>query len=162
MEESAVAERRRSMFTDLILAIFHHLLMFALLAVLVIEIVLVRPGISEAQLRRVSALDSSYGGIAGLILIVGFLRAFLGIKGPDFYLENPWFWAKIAAFLAVGALSVAPTMQILSWRGELRRNPAFSPDRGEVQKARRFMHLEAMVFVLIPIFAALMARAYGL
>jgi putative membrane protein len=162
MVESVATERRRPMLTDLILAIFHHLLMFLLLAVLVMEIMLVRPGMSAAQLKRVSALDSSYGGIAGLILVVGFLRVFLGIKGPDFYLENPWFWAKIAAFLVVGALSVAPTMQMLSWRGELRRNPAFSPDPDEVQKAKRFMHLKAMVFILIPIFAALMARAYGL
>lgn len=150
------------MLTDLILAIFHHLLMFSLLAVLVMEIMLVRPGLSTAQLRRVSALDSSYGGIAGLILVVGFLRVFFGIKGPDFYLENPFFWAKIAAFLVVGALSVAPTMQILSWRGEQRKNPGFLPDPGEIQKARRFMHMEAVVFILIPIFAALMARAYGL
>ena len=33
---------------------------------------------------------------------------------------------------------------------------------GEVQNVKRFMHLDGFVFILVPIFAAMMARGYGL
>jgi putative membrane protein len=150
------------MFTDLILAIAHHLLMFALLAILVAELMMTRPGMTTARLLRLGRLDASYGTIAGLILLVGFARVFFGIKGPDFYLPNPVFWAKIAAFLLVGVLSIAPTLRIIAWRGRLKLEPGFLPDRDELNNVRRYMHMQAVVFVLIPIFAALMARGYGL
>jgi putative membrane protein len=149
------------MLTDLILAILHHLLMFTLVAVLVAEIMLVRPEITTAHLRRVEQLDAAYGAAAGLILVVGFGRVFLGLKGAEFYLTNPVFWAKIAAFLVVGLLSVPPTLRILGWRAQRRQNPDFTPAITEVRAIRRFMHWEAAVFVLIPIFAAMMARGYG-
>jgi putative membrane protein len=149
------------MAVDLILAIAHHLLMFALLAVLVMELTLVRPGLAADRLVRVGGLDLAYGSIAGLILVVGFARVFLGLKGPEYYLGNVFFWAKIAAFLLVGLLSIPPTLRILAWRGRMRGDAGFSPPADEISTVRRYMHLEAMVFVLIPIFAALMARYSG-
>jgi putative membrane protein len=150
------------MLTDLILAMAHHLLMFALLAVLVAELIMARPGITTTRLVRLGRLDASYGTIAGLILLVGFARVFFGIKGPDFYLPNPIFWAKIAAFLLVGVLSIVPTLRIFAWRGRLKLEPDFLPGHEELRNVRRYLHMEAAVFVLIPIFAALMARGYGL
>ena len=75
--------------TDLILAILHHLLAFALLAILVAEMVIVRPGLAGADLSKLKILDRWYGISAGLILIIGALRVAYGIKGPDFYLPNP-------------------------------------------------------------------------
>jgi len=150
------------MLTDLILAIVHHLLIFALVAVLVMELMLVRPEISNAQVRYVGRLDIAYGAIAGLILVVGFGRVFYGAKGADFYLHNWVFWAKIAAFLAVGVLSAPPTLRILRWRSAAQADRNYRPPSAEVLTVRRFMHYEAMVFVLIPVFAALMARGYGL
>ena len=80
---------------------------------------------------------------------------------PDFYLSNPFFWAKIAAFLAVALLSLPPTLRFLAWRARLRTEPDFIPPAAEIRKMRLFMHMEATVFVLIPVFAALMARGYG-
>jgi putative membrane protein len=66
------------MFTDLILAIFHHLLMFTLVAVLVAEIMLIRPEMTTAHVHRVGQLDAAYGAVAGLILVVGFSRVCFG------------------------------------------------------------------------------------
>ena len=99
---------------------------------------------------------------AVLILLVGFARVFLGAKGSAFYLENPVFWAKIAAFAVVGLLSIAPTIAILKWRRQARTDPAFAPSGSEVAKVRKIMLAELLVFALIPIFAAAMARGYGL
>jgi len=150
------------MLTDLLLAIAHFLLIFALLAILVTEMVTIRPSMTRNQLFYVARLDIAYGIIAGLILVVGFGRVFFGIKGAGFYLPNPIFWAKIAAFLIVGLLSIPPTMKIIRWRIAAEGDAGYVPPADEVRAVRRFMHAESMVFFTIPIFAALMARGYGL
>src|SRR5829696_670517 len=115
------------MLTDLLLAIAHHLLIFALLAVLVMQIALMKPGLDAALLSRIVRLDMAYGVIAGVIIVVGFARVFFGLKGPEYYLANHFFWAKIAAFVAVGLLSVAPTIRIRGWWAQARARPSFSP-----------------------------------
>lgn len=147
--------------TDLVLAVAHHLLMFALLTVLVMEMMLVRPEMTSTQVVRVGRLDIAYGATAGLILVVGFGRVFFGLKGWDHYFANLFFWAKIAAFLTVAALSIPPTMRIIAWRAAVRANANFRPQSSEIRTVRGYIHWEAVVFVLIPIFAALMARGYG-
>ncbi|MEJ0097075.1 MAG: DUF2214 family protein [Bauldia sp.] len=58
------------MLTDLLLAIAHFLLIFALLAILVTEMVTIRPTMTRSQLFYVARLDIAYGIIAGLILVV--------------------------------------------------------------------------------------------
>jgi putative membrane protein len=98
---------------DLVLAILHHLLILSLAGLLSIEIALVQPGVGGAKLKTL-------GATAGLILVVGFSRVYWGAKGPAFYLENPVFWAKIAAFAVVGLLSILPTIAILKWASRPR------------------------------------------
>jgi putative membrane protein len=148
--------------SDLVLAILHHLLILSLAGLLAVERVLVRPGLSGAHLGILGKMDAAYGATAGLILVVGFSRVYWGAKGPAFYLENPVFWAKIAAFAVVGVLSIWPTVAILKWRKQAKADPAFTPSAGEVAKVRRVLILELLVFALIPVFAAAMARGYGL
>jgi len=149
------------MLTDLLLAIAHHLLIFGLAAVLVAEMILVRPQMSTADAAKVARIDIAFGVLAGLILLVGFGRVYFGLKGPDTYWSNIFFHAKLGAFLLVGVLSIWPTVQFIRWRAAIRRDAAFIPPPAEVEKARRFIHLELVVFFLIPVFAALMARGYG-
>jgi putative membrane protein len=147
---------------DLVLAILHHLLILSLAGLMLAGFVLVRPGVSGGALKALGGIDASYGGAAVLILIVGFGRVYLGAKGADTYLHNPVFWAKIAAFAAVGLLSIQPTIAILKWRKAAAADPAFVPSGAEVAKVRKVMLAELLVFALIPIFAAAMARGYGL
>jgi len=150
------------MLTDLLLAIAHHVLIFALFGLLVTEMVTIRPTMGAAAVRYVAKLDIAFGVVAALVLIVGFCRVFFGIKGAGFYLPNPLFWAKIASFAAVGLLSIQPTLQILRWRRAAGDGDDFRPAAAEVKTVRRFMHYEGLAFVAILVFAALMARGYGL
>lgn len=150
------------MLIDLVLAIAHHLLMFALVAVLVTELMLIRPDMTAAQVLRVSRIDASYGALAASILLVGIGRVVFGLKGWEYYAGNLFFWAKMAAFLAVAILSIPPTMRIVAWRRTAGTDAEFRPLAAEVAAVRAFMHREAVAFVLIPIFAALMARGYPL
>jgi putative membrane protein len=71
------------------------------------------------------------------------------------------FWAKIAAFGAVGLLSIRPTMRIAAWQKLLKADAAFVPQQDDIARLRRFMLAEVHVFALIPVFAAAMARGVG-
>ena len=146
------------MTTDLVLAILHHIAVFNLFALLMIEGVLLKPGMGPVEVARVSKIDAAYGIMAGVVLAVGVLRVLYGIKGWTYYEANPWFWAKMACFAAVALVSIAPTMRFVGWRRRLRADPAFAPDGREVAAARLLVRLQALFFVLILVFAATMAR----
>lgn len=148
--------------TDLLLAIVHHLIVFGLAAVLAAELALMRSStMSPSTVRLLGRFDFFYGMLAMAILVVGFIRVWYGAKGPDFYMHNHAFWAKIAAFAVVGLISIKPTMRILAWQKSLKENAAFVPTLPEIAKLRRWLLIELHVFALIPIFAAMMARGVG-
>ena len=149
------------MYTDLLLAIAHHLLIFALAAVIATELVLVRPGLKAETLGLLGRIDGAYGMIAMLIILVGIGRVFFGLKGWEYYIYYWAFWAKMASFLAVGLLSIRPTMRIIGWRKAATGNPGFTVPDAEIGSMRSYLHAEAMVFILIPAFAAVMARGIG-
>lgn len=144
--------------TDLILAIFHHLLVFGLVAMLVAESMLVRPGMRGMDVDRVVRIDLGYGVTAAFILIIGLLRVFFGAKGYHFYANNFFFWGKIACFLAIGGLSVPPTLQFLRWRATRKVDPAFVPTDAEASSVRKWMRYQSLVLVVLLVFAAAMAR----
>jgi putative membrane protein len=148
------------MLTDLILASLHHLLFFALIAMLVTESVLLRGTVDGPVVQRLARLDSGYGMSAGLLLVVGLVRVFHGVKGHDFYLHNPWFHAKLGCFVLVGLLSILPTVRFLRWRKAARDNPGFVPSSAEVGSMARIVRFELVLLAAILVFAAMMAR-YG-
>ncbi|WP_172121711.1 MULTISPECIES: DUF2214 family protein [unclassified Devosia] len=146
---------------DLALAIGHHLAVFTLVGAIAAEFVLLRPGLNGVQLQRLARLDAVYGGAAMLVVLVGVMRLYWGAAGPDYYFSNHAFWGKMAAFVAVGLLSIAPTIAFGRWRKALRADPGFRPSEGEIRRQRRFLHAELGFLILVPIFAAMMARGYG-
>ena len=141
---------------DLVLAILHHLLVFALFGVIFAELITVREGIAGATIRRISALDLSYGIMAALILIVGFGRAHLAAKGWLYYQHNAFFWAKIGTFAVIGLLSISPTIAFIRWK-----RTAMIPTGQQIADVRRYLWLEVGLFTLLPAFAEAMARGYG-
>ncbi len=147
--------------TDLLFAIGHHILIFALAGIIAYEFAVVRPTMTATDIVRVGAVDLWYGILAGLILIVGFARASLVARGMAYYSHNYFFWAKIGTFALVGILSIWPTIQFIRWRGALKKDPAAMPSPTAIAMARRFIWAEVVLFVFIPIFAAAMARGFG-
>ena len=141
---------------NLILAIAHHLAVFALVAIFAAEFALLRPGIEGKRLTQLSKIDGAYGAVAGLVVVVGIIRVIFGGAGWEYYVGNWAFWAKMVAFVAVGLLSIPPTVAIIRWR-----KSGVPPADPDVNSVRRFLHAEAALFLLIPAFAAAMARGYG-
>jgi len=141
---------------DLVLAILHHLLIFALFSVLIGELVLVKPGIDTLAAARMASVDMWYGVFAGLILAVGFSRAIFAAKGWTYYEHNAFFLVKIATFLVIALLSVRPTVVFIRWQ----RGPA-DPAPGQIAEVRRYLWIELLLFPLLLVCAAAMARGYG-
>jgi len=115
-----------------------------------------RPGMSHASAVRIASIDVWYGVFAGAVVIIGFFRAIFAAKGWAYYSHNAFFWAKIVTFAGIGLLSLPPTMAFIRWR-----KSGIPPDDTRIGKARRCLHAELALFVLLLIFAAAMARGYG-
>ncbi|BCT94061.1 hypothetical protein LYSHEL_30880 [Lysobacter helvus] len=148
------------MATDLALAALHHLLVFALTAMLVSQAVLLRGELRADTVGRLAKLDAGYGLVAGLLLAVGVCRVFFGLKGPDFYLHNPWFHAKVGTFVLVGLLSILPTVRYARWRKAQKTQPGFVPDAAALAGTRTILRIELAGLAVIFVLAAAMAR-YG-
>jgi putative membrane protein len=141
---------------DLTLAIFHHLLVFCLFGILFVEFWVVRDGMTRQWVDRMVSIDLWYGILAVLILLVGFSRAIFAAKGWYYYEHNAFFWLKILVFVAIALLSVSPTRAFFRWR----RVDAM-PQGNAISAVRRFIWAQLILFPLLPVFAAIMARGYG-
>ena len=141
---------------DLLLAIGHHLLIFGIFGIVFAEFWVVRPGMSTATATRIASIDLWYGVFAAAIVVIGFCRAIFAAKGWAYYSHNAFFWAKMGAFAAMGLLSVPPTRAFIRWR-----KLGTAPDDAAIGGVRRYLHIELMLFLLLPVFAAAMARGYG-
>ncbi|WIY52853.1 DUF2214 family protein [Devosia sp. YIM 151766] len=146
---------------DLILASAHHLMVFTLVALFAAEFALLRPGLSGGRLGQLARLDAGYGAVAGLVIVVGLLRIFFGSVDASYYWGNHAFWGKMAAFAVMGLLTIPPTLAIRRWVKAGQGHAGYAPPADEIKANRRFVHLQAGALLLIPIFAAAMARGYG-
>ena len=144
--------------TDLILAILHHLLVFAVFAIFAVEMALIRPGLDAAGVRRLAGLDGAYGALSLAVIVVGFARVIWGLKGWDYYSTYWVFWAKVGAFLFVGLLSIQPTLRMQRWRKAAQADPAYRVPATEIAAVRPWLQREGFILLLIPVLAAMMAR----
>ena len=147
---------------DIILAIAHHLAVFSLAGLIAMELVILRPGLSGDRLQLLGRIDGAYGALAGLVIVIGTLRVIFGDAGMGFYIANWVFWMKMAAFALVGILSIRPTIAIIGWRRAAKTEPGFTVPAEGIARNRRFLVAEALIFLSIPVFAAIMARGIGL
>ena len=148
---------------DLILEFAHHLAVFGLVGVFFAEFFLLTQGdIRGRRLATVGALDGAYGGLAGLIVIVGVSRVIWGDAGWQFYVMSWTFWVKMALLVLVGILSIGPTRAIIGWRKAAASNPGYVVPESEIGGVRGYFTASFAALALIPIFAALMARGIGL
>jgi putative membrane protein len=146
------------MMIDLLLTIAHHLAVFTLVGIFAAEFALLRPGLSGPRISQLARLDAAYGGVAGLVIVVGVLRVMFGAAGWEYYVSSHAFWSKMGAFLIMGLLTIPPTLAIRKWQGAVKADAGYSPDAAAISRNRRFLHIQAGFLLLIPIFAAIMAR----
>ena len=146
---------------DYWLAVAHHLIAYALVVIVALEISLLKPPLDAARIARVARIDMIYGVLAVAIILVGFLRANLAAKGWFYYSHNTFFWLKIGTFALIGVVSAVPTARFLRWRRASRADLAWVPQEAELRRVRMLLHFEATLSLPLIAFAAAMARGYG-
>jgi len=71
------------------------------------------------------------------------------------------FYIKVALFLAVGLVSIPPTLQFIRWQRALKTGDRPIPPSSDIGSARRYIALELALLAFIPLAAVLMARGIG-
>jgi putative membrane protein len=149
------------MTSSALFAFLHHAAAFLLVAVVMVELVLMRGEITVASARTLVRMDSVYGVSAVLLLIFGFIRVFYMEKGADYYFHSGPFLAKLTLFIIVGLLSIVPTVKFLGWRKAVQAGQAPALDDATRRRIRMIIHTELTLLFLIMLCAALMARGIG-
>lgn len=139
-------------------AFLHHIAAFTLVAALAVEFVLVRDAVGLQSARKLLRADMVVGISAGIVLAVGVLRVLLFEKGSVYYLHNAAFIAKLSLFVAVGLLSIIPTLEFLSWRKALREGQVPAISAAKMAWIRKVVHLELALVAALILCAVLMAR----
>ena len=142
-------------------AFLHHVAAFSLAAALAVELVLLRDPPTLYGARRLQRIDAIYGASAGVLLIVGLARVFFFKKGAAYYFHSAPFIAKLTLFVAVGLLSIYPTVTFRRWAGALKRGEVPAVSAGKLRSLRAVIHWQLVGVVLILLCAALMARGIG-
>ena len=125
------------------------------------EAALCRPEWPNATIvERLVAVDRIYGIAAGAVFLTGLARIFLGAKGASYYGHNWLLWVKVGLFVAVGLMSIRPTLHFARWRRALRADGRL-PSADEVRQVRRWVMQQAHVIPFIPLAAVFLARGYG-
>jgi putative membrane protein len=145
-----------------LIAYLHYVAMISIAVVLVVEYGVCVPGMPGSHIRLLARLDLLYLGLAVLALGSGAARVVWFGKGAAFYLHNPVFYIKLALFLAVGLISIPPTLQVLRWMRSLNADAAHVAADFQVLRVRRHLLIELVLFALIPLLATLMARGIGI
>jgi putative membrane protein len=146
------------MWASAITAYFHYLGFMLAFAALTVEVFNLKKDMTLDEAKRVMFADAAYGLAAIIILVTGVLRVLYFGKGTDYYLSNPFFYAKMGVFMVVSFLSLYPTFTFVSW---IRDFQVEQVPKLEVEKFNLLSWMikgELLGFTLLPLLAAVMAR----
>ncbi|MGZ5193979.1 MAG: DUF2214 family protein [Ramlibacter sp.] len=145
---------------EALLAYSHFLAILTLVVFISSEAALCRPEWLNAKIvERLAVVDRVYGIAAGAVLLTGLARTWWGIKGTAWYWGNGLLHLKLALFIAIGLMSIKPTIMFIRWRKELRASGTL-PEEAQVRAARKWVMAQAHLIVLIPLVAVFLARGF--
>ena len=108
-------------------------------------------------LKRVFTHDNWYGIAALLWYPTGIARAFFGFeKGTGYYLHQPFFVAKLALVVIVGAVEMWVMVVLIRWRRQQQRGEAI--DTRHAALMSRISAWETFAIMLIVFLATAAAR----
>jgi putative membrane protein len=139
-------------------AFLHHLCAFTLVSAVAIELALIRGELTLSSARRLQATDMVFGIAAAALLFVGLVRVFYFEKGPAYYFHSHAFTAKLSIFIAIGLLSIIPTVEFLSWRKVLSAGQVPAISAKKLRLVTAVIHGELLSIAIILLCAAIMAR----
>jgi putative membrane protein len=116
---------------------------------------------TSIEAKRLALADRWYGIFAAVLLIAGFTRAFAYEKGIHFYLHSPFFHLKLSLFVAIGLLSIYPTVRFMRWRPEIQAGRAPQVSESQYRVISRVLSLQMVLLVVLLLSASLMANGVG-
>jgi putative membrane protein len=143
---------------EALLAWLHFACIFALVGTLFSEVVLYRRQMDLARLTTLRRVDLWFGISACLVVLSGILRVSFGLKGAAFYLHNPIFWTKMGFFVAIGLLSIAPTIHYIRLARRTDASGVVAVDEAAYRGTWTLLGLEVALLICIPFLAALLAQ----
>jgi len=149
------------MWIDALLAYLHFTAIFFLVAFLAVEFALIRGPLDVSSVRRLTKIDVAYFLSAMAVLVTGGMRLVWGAKGPDFYFNHWPFYVKFGLFLAVGVISIQPTLTFIRWKRSFEHDTGWSVPDAERARVRRLMLAQVHLAAMIPVFAVVMSRGLG-
>ncbi|BAZ52291.1 hypothetical protein NIES4103_49510 [Nostoc sp. NIES-4103] len=144
-----------------IVAYLHYLSFMLCFGALVLEAFNLKQELSRNEAWKIVIADAVYGISATVVFITGILRVIYFAKGTDYYLSNPFFYAKVAVFIAVGSLSIYPTVSFIGWLLELRQGRVPKLELRKLNRLIWLIRIELVGFILIPLLATIMATQVG-
>ncbi|WP_242046452.1 MULTISPECIES: DUF2214 family protein [Calothrix] len=160
--DSNLVELRNIMWVSAIVAYLHYLSFILCFGALVLEAFTLNKDLSLKEAWKIVIADAIYGISAIVVLITGILRVVYFGKGTDYYLHNPVFYVKVAAFIVVGCLSIYPTVSFLGWLKSLLRGEVPKLELANLNRIILLIRAELVGFILIPLLAAIVARVIGI
>ena len=149
------------LYHDAGLAWLHFVFAFILVGAIAAEAFILRLPVDGRVARLLLRVDLFYAISATGVIVAGVSRVIWGAKGWDYYQAQPFFWAKMAIFAAIGLISIAPTRAFIRWTKAAGAAPSFAPAEADVKGVRRLVMIEAHLLALLLVFATLMARGIG-
>jgi putative membrane protein len=117
-----------------------------------------RTPLTGDALKRVFSADNLWGMAAMLWLATGIPRAFFGEgKGTEYYLNNPFFHAKMGLFSLILALEVWPMIRLIQWRVAEKKGNQI--DTSSALTFSRISVVQAILLVAMIFTATAMARS---
>ncbi len=141
-------------------AFLHHVAAFALVSMLILQIVLMRESLTLAIARKIQLADIVLGLSAGIVLVIGVIRVFYFEKGSNYYIHSVPFIVKLVLFAVIACLSVYPTLEFLSWRKTTKRGITPIVPYARVRTIKAILILELGAVTILVLCAELMARGY--
>ena len=143
-------------------AYVHYVSFMLCFGALVLERRLIKANPSKQDATLMVITDVVYGIAALALLGSGILRVLYFGKGSEFYTENPLFWWKVGVYLAVGGLSLYPTITYILLAIPLRKGELPQVSEALAKRLGWILNIELVGFAAIPLLATLMARGVGL
>jgi putative membrane protein len=123
--------------------------------------VFLRRGLDDARAKRAALLLDGWWGLSALIVFPsGLYRVFTLGKGVAFYLNNPFFIAKMTLFGVVFALEVWPMIELIRERiVERKGHTILTPTK--VRAIAGISFAQSALLIVVLFCAAMMARGVG-
>jgi putative membrane protein len=93
--------------------------------------------------------------------VVGLVRVFQFEKGKSYYFSNTFFLLKMALFIAVGLISIYPTVRFIAWGKLTRQGQMPAVTAGELRRLRLSLGAELLLLAGVVLCASLMAKGIG-